>query len=414
MSPKSTVTPKHKTPRRTPKQPAKVSESESEDSEMDTAAPEKPKETPKPDNASRSVKRKRVEKEASEGSDGEVEENTGARLVSTGLGVAAAMSATAKLSEYFGVEDGWAGCQIFRSMNVTMKKTMQAMVWIWFTVASASEHSSSFGPNASYNPHSILGITNLFIEQLGTRPDFCHRYPSPGKTYMFLLALAPEAAHKLLKMPRGWIKLAHGLGGRIRVPTSDPVTSVAIHITGVLPVVSDQELTTRLRAIPGVKAIAGGFERVVLENNVATDRVACSLVLKPDGNLPFDHYSEKFEHALEIGGMPLKVERRTPCLVCGEDTHLHYACSTKQRLVSFEMPTWSFVSDRVARPKPETQVADAPKSKKKLLRPMKRRLKEGVEATRRPERTSSSALYIPNLIRTVSVYILGGHNVHEH
>ncbi|KAG0692307.1 hypothetical protein DFH29DRAFT_970354 [Suillus ampliporus] len=360
---KSKATPKSiQAPKRTPKPPVEESESEVEDSDMDS--PEStPKTTPKPDaSAMRSVKRKRVE--TAEDEDDEVKGEAIVRSVVSKLGAAEALSATAKLSEHFGVEDGWAGYQIFHAMDKGMKKMMKQTVWIWFTIACALDYAGRFGPNLSYNAHSVLGVTNFFIEQFGVRPEFCHRYPSPGKTYMFLLALAPEVATKLLKLPRGWIKLAHGLGCRIRVPTSDPITSVSVHVTGVLPIVPEQELSERLRAIPGVKSIQGGFERVVLENNVATDRVACCLALKNDENLPFDAYAEKFEHSLEIGGLSLKVERRTSCLVCGEDTHLQYVCSTKQRLVSGEMSTWSFVSEVVPKSKPEAQSGDAPKSKK--------------------------------------------------
>lgn len=260
-----------------------------------------------------------------------------------------------EIKSTFGEDNTWHGSHYFATItSVEGRKGLQHHAFLWLVFATAFEHNLQFGPNNLYNARNPLLVADFVVEQCGVRPEQIERFPSGGKTHRYLLSFGDgDVAKVSWKLPRGWIKLARGLGCRFTCPAEtfrSPFPTTITHVPAGLGTV---RIKQALESIYFVSAVTD-LQRVIMENNVKTDRVEGMIEIAEMEGVPVSPSMEEFSYKFEVAGFKLELTRRQTCTTCGDEDHRSPDCPVRQKLVSAAVKGWSFVDpDKQADTRPE-------------------------------------------------------------
>lgn len=250
-----------------------------------------------------------------------------------------------EIREYFGEDRTWFGSHFFASITTPVgRASARCFVYLWIVFAVAFEQGLQFGPSNAYNVRNAQLVADFVVEQWGVRPRQIEHFPSGGKTVRYLLTFDGELLASLLgRVPRGWTKLARGLGCRISSPSSRFCSPFPITIARVPACLRTSGVKSALLRLPYVRSVSD-VQRVVLENNVKTDRLEALLELIDSEGSTLSNSVKDVSFTFDVDGFRLEVTRRQFCMTCGEDDHRHADCPVRQRLGSSSVKGWSYLA----------------------------------------------------------------------
>jgi len=249
------------------------------------------------------------------------------------------------LKETFGEDRTWYGSHYFASILAPKgRKLAASQVYLWLVFATAFDHNLQFGPKNVYNARNAQLVADFVVEQWGVRPDQITHFPSGGRTLRYLLSFNEvDLLRVISKLPHGWTKLTRGLGCRVISPTDSYCSPFAVTVTGVPSCIDVARVKHALIKFPFVRAFTDA-QRVILDNNVKTDRVEAWLELEDGVTAPLSMSSKDFSFEFSINDFGLTLSRRQLCTTCGDDGHRHADCPVKHKLTSSSVRGWSFVA----------------------------------------------------------------------
>ncbi|KAH0839460.1 hypothetical protein J3R83DRAFT_256 [Lanmaoa asiatica] len=263
---------------------------------------------------------------------------------------------------HFGEDKTWYGTYPFASIaTLEGRKSAQRFLYVWLVFATSFEHGTQFGPKNAYNTRVPALVGDFVVEQCGVRPEQIERFPSGGKTTRYLLTLDKGELDRVIwKFPRGWVKLARGLGCRFICPLDLFPASLPVTISHVPAALQLTRVKQEIERLSFVRS-AMGLQRAVLENNVRTDKVEALLEVEDGDEVPISARKEQFTLELWVDGFRLVLTRRPTCVTCGDDDHVNAVCQVRQKLGSQLIKGWSYVdqSEGVANPQNEPTEAMA-------------------------------------------------------
>jgi hypothetical protein len=296
----------------------------------------------KPKTPATASKRKRAaEVDADEGTDGLSVSGMGGDAPRVLAGIV-----RAEVKEAFGEDKTWYGSSFLAPIaTLEGRRVLEDYVHLWLVFFTAFEHGLSFGPKNMYNARNPQLVADFIVEQWGVRPEQIQRFSSGGKTIRYLLTFGDSDLRKVVrKFPRGLVKLARGLGCRLLCPSEQfrsPFPATITHAPAGGSVLAMRQSLLRESFIKAVS----DFERVTYDNNVKSDKILVMVETEEMVGAPVTKDKESFTFEFFAEGFRLELSRRQSCMTCGNDDHLSPSCPTKQKLVSADMKTWSYVVD---------------------------------------------------------------------
>ncbi|KAG9307878.1 hypothetical protein JVU11DRAFT_13111 [Chiua virens] len=253
------------------------------------------------------------------------------------------------LKDAFGEDSTWYGSQVFAHVTSQAGRFLaQAHLCLWLVFATAFDHVHQFGAQNAYSLRRTEQVGNFVVEQLGIRPSGLDRFLAGGKTHRFLMTFDKgNLANILDKFPRGWIKLAHGIGFRITSPADSSPVRIPITITNVPLAIPIVHVRLAIQELVYVESVVG-LQHVAMPNGIKLNRVDGFLtVVELDGS-PVSSKLEKFTVSLKVDGFEVELTRKQACVTCSDEDHWIVDCPVRQKLVVNDTKGWSFVSQGVA------------------------------------------------------------------
>ncbi|KAF8545753.1 hypothetical protein OG21DRAFT_1491954 [Imleria badia] len=250
-----------------------------------------------------------------------------------------------EMKNAFSEDRTWPGSSYLAEITTLEgRRILQDYAYLWLVFATAFEQNLTFGPRNIYNARNPSLVADFVVEQWGVRPEQVMKVASGGaKVIRYLLTFDEGDKRKLLvKFPRSWIKLARGLGCRVICPSEAyrcPFPAMVTHVPAGL---CDLAIKATLERESFIHKVTE-FRRVVLENGVKTDRIEVMVKSVETEGAPVAKNKEDFSYKFNVNGFCLELTRRHLCTTCGEDSHLSSECLVRQRLVSADVKSWSFV-----------------------------------------------------------------------
>lgn len=250
----------------------------------------------------------------------------------------------AEVKEAFGEDRTWHGSRFLAPITTLEgRRVLQGFIHLWLVFGTAFDQALQFGPKNVYNVRQHQLVADFVVEQWGVRPEQLQKFPSGGKTIRYLLTFDEGELRRLTrKLPRGWVKLARGLGCRLICPAeyhASPFPATILHA----PVgISELAMRRSLERETFIRKVTD-FERVAMENNVKTDRIDVMVETMEAVDAPVSKNMESFCYEFYADGFRLELTRRHLCVTCGDEDHVSTNCQVRRKLVSSDVKSWSFV-----------------------------------------------------------------------
>lgn len=215
-----------------------------------------------------------------------------------------------EMKEAFGEDHTWYGGNFLASLTTVEGRALTVdFVHLWLVFGTAFEHNYHFGPKNAYNARSPHLVADFIVEQMGVRPEQIERFPSGGKTLRYLVTFEEGQIAKLTwKFPRGWIKLARGLGCRLACPTDHSVSLLRATIAHVPAGLGTMAIQRSLKMEPFIKDVVD-FTRVVMDNGVKTDKIDVLVETVEGTDAPVSKKLEAFSFGFTVKGCRLELSR---------------------------------------------------------------------------------------------------------
>jgi hypothetical protein len=257
------------------------------------------------------------------------------------------------LEDHLGTDNSWEASAIFAGHKEPVRGDMAKSPILLMCFLSGPKHGQKF---ERYDFWDIDSVVAFWLEQLGIKPVMVQGMRSRAKYgSLWMIVLGQSLTKEVIEcLPHGLVKLGHGIGFTLTVPSRITPRMVGALIEPLFHMISCTEVqqalvlesqchlvTTNITRI-NAHRVPTGWVKCDLEVISQSLPIECPFTI-PTG-LSYPESLDTFMLEMTVKGCAVKITRRMAYLAYGDETHLWEECQHTQRLVGCWMPNFMFVT----------------------------------------------------------------------